>query len=166
MKSRKLISLFSVVLFQTACVTASRAGDGDPLVVIPTTAPSQSQLNLNTTYVPQHPYVTITNGQLHANNNQVILNMQTKMAKSSYLGISAVAADATLRAQLKLPNGVGLAVANVDDQGPSKSVVQEHDVLYKLGDQILVNPEQFVVLVRMHKPGETVELTVFERLSR
>jgi S1-C subfamily serine protease len=86
--------------------------------------------------------------------------LKPKTVKAAYLGVGVTSADPTLRAQLKLEPGLGLAVVSVDDNGPAKSVVQEHDVLYKFGDQLLVNPEQFIVLVRMHKAGDSVELTI------
>jgi S1-C subfamily serine protease len=76
--------------------------------------------------------------------------------------VETVAADDTLRAQLKLPDGVGLAVKHVE--GPAKDAgVQQHDVLYKLNDQLLINTAQLVVLVRTFKPGDKVELTVIRQ---
>lgn len=80
--------------------------------------------------------------------------------KAAYLGVVTRAADATLRKQLKLPEGVGLVVAFLDKDGPAKAAGLElHDVLFKLDDQILINERQLVTLVRMHKPGEKIELT-------
>ena len=76
--------------------------------------------------------------------------------------VLTIHADETLRAQLKLPAGVGLAVKHVE--GPAKDAgVQQHDVLYKLNDQLLINTEQLVVLVRNFKPGDKVELTVIRQ---
>jgi hypothetical protein len=59
-----------------------------------------------------------------------------------------------------LADGAGLVVNYVDDKGPSNQAVQKHDVLEKLDDQILVNAEQLMTLVRMHKPDESVSLTL------
>jgi hypothetical protein len=85
--------------------------------------------------------------------------MQT--VKATYVGVGVNEADATLRNQLKLPDGIGLAVNHVDADGPaSKAGVKQHDVLIKLKDQHLVNLQQFVTLVRMNKPGESIELTL------
>lgn len=91
------------------------------------------------------------------------LMFRPRMVKATFLGIAVAPADPTLRAQLKLPDGTGLAVINVDNDGPAKDVVQEHDVLIKLDDQLLINAEQLVVLVRMHKPGDTIALTVIRQ---
>jgi hypothetical protein len=81
----------------------------------------------------------------------------------TYMGIGVESPDETLRSQLSLPPGAGLVVNYVDENGPSKSAVQLHDVLQKLDDQLLINGEQLVALVRMHKPGETVSLTLLRR---
>jgi len=92
---------------------------------------------------------------------QLVLNFNTNFVKATYLGVEATEADETLRAQLKLPAGVGLAVRHVDEQGPAKTAgLQQHDVLYKLNDQLLINTQQFAVLVRTFKPDDKIELTV------
>lgn len=86
-----------------------------------------------------------------------------EQADGTYMGIGVESPDETLRSQLSLPPGAGLVVNYVDENGPSKSAVQLHDVLQKLDDQLLINGEQLVALVRMHKPGETVSLTLLRR---
>jgi hypothetical protein len=94
----------------------------------------------------------------------VVLYMNTKKVKATYLGVYIAPSDATLQSQLGLPDGVGLVVSGLDDSGPAKQAgLREHDVIYKLGDQIAVNPAQFEVLVRLHKPGEAIELTVYRQ---
>jgi hypothetical protein len=55
---------------------------------------------------------------------------------------------------------MGLVVNYVDDNGPSKGLIQQHDVLQKLDDQWLANAEQLVALVRMHKPGDAVQVSL------
>ncbi|MBI3830807.1 MAG: PDZ domain-containing protein [Planctomycetes bacterium] len=86
--------------------------------------------------------------------------MAAEKVKAAYLGVVTRAADATLRKQLKLPEGVGLVVSFLDKDGPAKAAGLElHDVLSKLDDQILINERQLVTLVRMHKPGDKLELT-------
>ncbi|HWE02136.1 MAG TPA: PDZ domain-containing protein [Tepidisphaeraceae bacterium] len=87
---------------------------------------------------------------------------KVKQEKGSYLGVSASAPSAVLRKQLGLPVGMGLVVEFVVPDSPAaKAGVQQYDVLQKLDDQLLVNQEQFAILVRMRKPGEEVKLTVF-----
>jgi hypothetical protein len=84
----------------------------------------------------------------------------TKTEKVAYLGITAKSADATLRAQLKLPDDTGLTVQFVDPKGPAKADVHIDDVLQKLDDQILIDPHQLVALIHLHKPGDIVTLTL------
>ena len=91
-----------------------------------------------------------------------IANDQVK-TDGAYLGVGVDAPDETLRAQLSLAPGAGLVVNFVDENGPAKAAVQSHDVLQKLDDQLLINGEQLVALVRMRKPGETVSLTLLRR---
>ena len=84
------------------------------------------------------------------------------LVKAPYVGVGVEEADATLRKQLKLPDGIGLAVKNVDENGPAgKAGLKVHDVLVKLKDQQLVNLQQFVTLVRLNKPGEPVEVSYY-----
>lgn len=88
-----------------------------------------------------------------------------EMIKASYLGVSAnPLTDATLRAQLSLSDGVGLGVSYIDPEGPAKKAgIQEHDILWRLNDQLLVNMEQLAVLVRTFESGEEVTLTVIRQ---
>ena len=75
----------------------------------------------------------------------------------AFLGIAAKPADS---AAAGLPDGIGLAVTFVDPSGPAHAAVRVGDVVHKLDDQLLVNAPQMVTLVRTHKPGDTVVLTV------
>ncbi|MCW8130520.1 MAG: PDZ domain-containing protein [Planctomycetota bacterium] len=81
--------------------------------------------------------------------------------KGAYLGVTTKSADATLRKQLQLPDGVGLVVTFVDPESPAKGAgLEVHDVLTRFDDQILINERQLLTLVRMKKPGENVTLTL------
>lgn len=78
-----------------------------------------------------------------------------------YVGVSVLSLTPRFREQdlgVELPEGVGLVVGFVDPKGPAAAVVQEKDVLTRLDDQVLVNPEQFRTLVRNRKPGQQVKL--------
>ena len=87
--------------------------------------------------------------------------MHMPMEKGAFLGVATLPADATLSQQLGLPRGVGLAVAEVVPDSPAaKAGLERHDVLVKLDDQWLVDQYQLAVLVRMHKPGDSVDLTI------
>jgi hypothetical protein len=81
----------------------------------------------------------------------------------AYLGVTAKAVDETLRAQLNLPDGVGLTVMTVDSKGPSAAHIQVNDVLQKLDDQLLIDPHQLVTLIHLHKIGDTVTLTLIRK---
>jgi len=79
----------------------------------------------------------------------------------AYLGVSTSSPNETLRTQLGLPAGTGLVVDYVDKDSPAAAAgVRVHDVLTRLDDQILVNPPQLAVLVRMHKADDQVRLTL------
>lgn len=80
--------------------------------------------------------------------------------KAAYLGVGVESPSDTVRSQLDLPDGAGLVVNYVDEDGPSKDDIRKHDVLRKLDDQILINADQLIALVRMRKPGESVSLTL------
>lgn len=82
------------------------------------------------------------------------------LEKGAYLGVSAVPVEDALGSQLGLPAGIGLRVEYVDPDSPAHGKLQRHDVLHKLGDQLLVNQHQLAALIRSHRPGDTVELTI------
>jgi hypothetical protein len=74
--------------------------------------------------------------------------------------VTTAPVDEALGTQLKLPAGVGLLVEHVDEDSPAAKVLKKNDVLHKLGDQLLVNHQQLQALLRTHKPGDTITLTV------
>jgi len=83
--------------------------------------------------------------------------------KTAFLGVGVDTPSETVRSQLGLQPGAGLVVNYVEESGPSAKLVQMHDVLQKLDDQILVNGEQLVTLIRMHKAGDSVSLTLIRQ---
>jgi hypothetical protein len=86
---------------------------------------------------------------------------EPKKEKAAFLGVVASAADPALRSQLKLQRGIGLVVQSVTDDSPAAAAgIQEHDILMKLDDQWLVNSSQLGVIVRMHKAGDEVNVTL------
>jgi len=81
--------------------------------------------------------------------------------KVTYLGVATSPANELLADQLKLGKGTGVVVDFVEENSPAaKAGVKPHDVLVKLNDQLLVNPPQLAVLVRLQKPGDKVTLTL------
>lgn len=82
-----------------------------------------------------------------------------EMEKVAYLGVETMPVDPTVAAQLGLAKGTGVVIRRVAEGSPAASLLQEHDILTKLDDQILVNMPQLTVLVRNHKAGDEVKLT-------
>ena len=90
-----------------------------------------------------------------------------KKEKVAYLGLAVTRVAPALRKHLKIPRGVGLAVGFVEDSSPAaEAKVRKEDLLMRLDDQILINPPQLRVLVRMRKAGETVKLSVIREGKR
>ena len=81
--------------------------------------------------------------------------------KVTFLGVETSPLPAALAAQLGLPKDMGLVVTRLADNSPAVGVLQEHDVLTKLGDQLLIDSRQLSVLVRSKKPGDEVKLTIY-----
>lgn len=111
-------------------------------------------------------WVNTLNNDANAYTLSLALGAETKKVRGAYLGVGVESPSEALRSQLKLPEGVGLVVNYVDDNSPSRGVLHRHDVLEKIDDQLLVNAEQFVTLVRLHKPGDTVHLTLIREAAR
>lgn len=81
--------------------------------------------------------------------------------KRAWIGVSVSPATPAVAHQLKLPEGTGLVVEFVEPKSPAdEGGIKPYDMLLKLDDQILIDPEQFAVLVRMRKAGEEVKLTL------
>ena len=86
---------------------------------------------------------------------------KVKSAASAYAGISPAVVTELVRRGVTsqdVPPGVGVLVAFVDPKGPSMGILAEDDILVRLDDQVLVNPEQFRALIGMSKPGDVVTI--------
>jgi hypothetical protein len=80
--------------------------------------------------------------------------------KRAWIGVAVSPATPSLRHQLKTPDGIGLVIEFVQPKSPADEAgLKPFDLLEKLDDQWLVNPEQFAVLVKMHHAGDEVKLT-------
>lgn len=79
--------------------------------------------------------------------------------KVTFLGVETGRVSPTVAAQLGIPERTGLTVLRVVDDSPASGVLEQHDILTKFNDQILVNEGQLSVLVRAQKPGDEVSLT-------
>jgi len=83
-----------------------------------------------------------------------------EMEKVAYLGVETMPVDPTMATQLALAHDTGLVVRRVADGSPAANLLQKHDILTKLDDQILIDMRQLSVLVRNHKAGDEVKLTL------
>jgi len=80
----------------------------------------------------------------------------------AWLGLGVEEASEALAAQLDLKDGEGLVVTFVASESPAaKAGFQKNDVLTRLDDQLLVNASQFRKLIRRHKEGDSIKLTIF-----
>ncbi len=84
-------------------------------------------------------------------------------APQAWLGLRVAKPDPTIAAQVPaLPPGVGFLVKFIDEGGPAESAgLHEHDLVWKFGDQMLVNESQLATLLRLSKPGQEITLAAF-----
>jgi hypothetical protein len=89
-----------------------------------------------------------------------LISADEPVEKRPWVGVSVSPAPASLRHQLKVADGVGLVVEFVQPKSPAADAgIKSFDLLLKLDDQWLINPEQFAVLIRMHHAGDEVKLS-------
>lgn len=80
--------------------------------------------------------------------------------EAAFLGVATEPLQPQTAAQLPLRRGTGLGVTNVVEGSPAAEAgLAKHDVIAKIEDQLLVNPEQLAALIRSYEPGDTVRLT-------
>jgi hypothetical protein len=83
------------------------------------------------------------------------------MEKAAFLGVRTAPVPPSLRPHVDLPPGVGLVVEAVEPESPASAAgLQQYDILHKLGDQLLINTDQFSTLIRMNKPDTEITLSV------
>jgi hypothetical protein len=80
-----------------------------------------------------------------------------------WLGLRVAKPDEMITAHVpSLPPGVGFLVKSIDEGGPAESAgLRELDLLWKLGDQMLVNEAQLAALLRLSTPGQEITLAGF-----
>ena len=86
-------------------------------------------------------------------------HFEMEKEKVAFLGVETMPVGRTVAAQLGLPRDTGLVVRRVSEGSPAAGLLQEHDILTKLDDQILIDMHQLSVLVRSHQAGDEVKLT-------
>ena len=89
--------------------------------------------------------------------------MVPAVAPRSWLGLKVVKPDTTITAHVpSLPQGMGFVVKLIDPGGPAEAAgLRENDLLWKLGDQMLVNEAQLATLLRLAAPGEEIVFSGF-----
>ena len=81
------------------------------------------------------------------------------MVEATYLGINCEPLDFDAAALLLVDEGTGLDVTFVAQDSPAAAAgIEIGDVLLAMDNQILINAEQFAVLIRTHDAGQTVTL--------
>jgi hypothetical protein len=81
----------------------------------------------------------------------------------AWLGLSVSKPDDITTTQLPaLPPGIGFVVKEIAAGGPAEQAgVRRHDLLWKMGEQMLVNEGQLATLLRLAAPNDEVTLSVF-----
>ncbi len=81
----------------------------------------------------------------------------------AWLGVKLEKVNPTMSAHVAgLPEGVGFIVTSVDADGPAEKVkLQPLDVIWKMGEQLLINEAQLATLLKLQKPDNEVDLSLF-----
>lgn len=84
-------------------------------------------------------------------------------APQAWLGLEVSKPDESITAHLpSLPPGIGFVVRTIDKDGPAAAAgLREFDIIWKIGDQMLVNEGQLAALLRLSKPGEELRISGF-----
>jgi len=92
----------------------------------------------------------------------------TKTAPASvlrtWLGVITEEPSDDVRAQISLPDGTGLLVRGVMVDSPAaRAGLDKNDLLVRMDDQILINPDQLRKLISTKKEGDVVHLTYLRK---
>lgn len=84
--------------------------------------------------------------------------------KSTYIGVVVEPVPSVLRDYVDLPQGVGLLLPRIAEDGPAdKAGLKDNDILVKFDGQLVINYSQFSTLVNMKAPGDTVTVTILRK---
>ena len=70
---------------------------------------------------------------------------------------------AVLRAQLNLPEGIGVVVSFVAKAARREGRFESQRCAHAMDDQLIVNAEQLQALIKGKKPGDAVSLTYYRQ---
>ena len=95
--------------------------------------------------------------------HQPRLNPSSARAPHAWLGLEVAKPDESITAHVPaLPQGIGFVVKSIDEGGPAQTAgLLTNDLLWKIGDQMLVNEAQLATLLRLSKPGDQIVITGF-----
>ena len=81
----------------------------------------------------------------------------------AWLGLDISKPDETITAHLpSLPPGIGFVIRAITKDGPADAAgLKELDIVWKIGDQMLVNEGQLAALLRLAKPGDEIKIAGF-----
>ncbi len=84
-------------------------------------------------------------------------------APRGWLGLEVSKPDEGITAHVpSLPPGIGFVVRSIEKGGPAAVAgLREFDIIWKIGDQMLVNESQLATLLRLSKPGDELSLSGF-----
>ncbi|NNJ87303.1 MAG: PDZ domain-containing protein [Akkermansiaceae bacterium] len=87
----------------------------------------------------------------------------SKQSRGVQLGITVSKPGAAVYAQLpSLPRGSGFLLQSVTTGGSADAAgLKPMDLIWKLGDQILINENQLMVLLSQYQPGDKVQVSYF-----
>ena len=85
--------------------------------------------------------------------------IESGTVERAYLGVSIGEIDQDIRRALKLDRGVGTVVTKVSDNSPAaKAGIEEGDVIVKLGDEPINDPNELAVLVEKIELGSSMPI--------
>ena len=150
-----------LVLIATWLAAVPACAQTTPAPVTPPTPPNPPVAPKPPT-PPTAPAATIARDDPFGSGNQLVIReFAPAMEKGSYLGVTTSPVPAVLRDQLRLRPGLGLVVDFVRAESPAAAAgLRQNDILEKIDDQLLVSNQQLAILVRMHKAGDEVKLSV------
>src|SRR5262249_41342382 len=84
-----------------------------------------------------------------------------ELRRSGFVGVSVAAIPSAVRADLGLPDGLGVMVQAVVDGGSAKAAaIQPNDVITQIGDHTVRDVTDFVDTVRVLRAGDARALHV------
>ena len=104
--------------------------------------------------------VQVAGDKVILGSRSVSLLPRDQSKKGPWLGVSVQKPGSAMEGRSGgVPKGVGFVVREVAGDSPAaRAGLRDHDVLWKLNEQLLINEAQFLVLLHHHRVGDTVRL--------